>query len=341
MAKKPNRITRALIDATVDRGLREIEEDPKRSVRKLTDMGRKFSTGRLMNDVYGMIQDLLRNDDSPYYTAMERLLRNTSRKHLKDFGINFGYNGITCGGEAVRELEKDRDYCIPWNLVLRYNPELRNSLTLKEIANCVQQARELGIYAIMLRLTGPVTDFRELCNLFRKNSDIAFIVFAQDPLLTEPELELMKSSTNVMTMLPADGKNTADNAARLRKEKILYGIYGIYDDFSAPDWINGKKLDELVPYQSVFTILLSGDTCSKKTGAEVSAACRNYRMHPRHPYIVFDMVGDVIQIGRLISSEKSYLEIMENGDIRTKDELISDFRHTTSLEQIFSVALPK
>lgn len=38
---KPNDITRAIIDATVDRGLREIEEDPKRSIRKLADMGKQ------------------------------------------------------------------------------------------------------------------------------------------------------------------------------------------------------------------------------------------------------------------------------------------------------------
>ena len=30
---KPNNITRAIVDATVDRSLREIEEDPRRSIR--------------------------------------------------------------------------------------------------------------------------------------------------------------------------------------------------------------------------------------------------------------------------------------------------------------------
>ena len=87
---KPNDITRAIIDATVDRGLREIEEDPKRSIRKLADMGKQFSKGRFVQDLYTLFQELLRNDDSPYYTAIEHLLRNTERKGLKDFGINIG-----------------------------------------------------------------------------------------------------------------------------------------------------------------------------------------------------------------------------------------------------------
>ena len=52
----PNNITRALIDASVDRGLREIEEDPKRSIRKLTDMGRMFIKGRFMDEVLSIQQ---------------------------------------------------------------------------------------------------------------------------------------------------------------------------------------------------------------------------------------------------------------------------------------------
>ena len=76
---KPNNITRAIVDATVDRSLREIEEDPRRSIRKLTDLGRQFSKGRFLQEVYAIFLELLRNDDSPYYTAIENLLRYTDQ----------------------------------------------------------------------------------------------------------------------------------------------------------------------------------------------------------------------------------------------------------------------
>ena len=38
-------ITRALIDTTVARAMVEMDADPKRSVRKLCDLGRQFSRG--------------------------------------------------------------------------------------------------------------------------------------------------------------------------------------------------------------------------------------------------------------------------------------------------------
>ena len=45
-------ITRALIDTTVARAMVEMDADPKRSVRKLCDLGRQFSRGRFQNQIF-------------------------------------------------------------------------------------------------------------------------------------------------------------------------------------------------------------------------------------------------------------------------------------------------
>nr|MCR5004702.1 hypothetical protein [Clostridiales bacterium] len=109
-AVRPNPITRAIIDSTVERSLREIAEDPKRSVRKLADLGRLFTKGRFTNEVYSLVQDLLHNDESPYYEAIEKLLRSTDQQILKTFGINLGYNGLNIGGKITRLTRTDRTY---------------------------------------------------------------------------------------------------------------------------------------------------------------------------------------------------------------------------------------
>lgn len=71
-------ITRALIDTTVARAMVEMDADPKRSVRKLCDLGRQFSRGRFQNQIFAIFQDLLRNDESPYYQAIDFLLRSAA-----------------------------------------------------------------------------------------------------------------------------------------------------------------------------------------------------------------------------------------------------------------------
>ena len=83
-------ITRALIDTTVARAMVEMDADPKRSVRKLCDLGRQFSRGRFQNQIFAIFQDLLRNDESPYYQAIDFLLRSNDPEALRQFGINIG-----------------------------------------------------------------------------------------------------------------------------------------------------------------------------------------------------------------------------------------------------------
>ena len=95
-------ITRALIDTTVARAMVEMDADPKRSVRKLCDLGRQFSRGRFQNQIFAIFQDLLRNDESPYYQAIDFLLRSNDPEALRQFGINIGYNSFTYGAPILR-----------------------------------------------------------------------------------------------------------------------------------------------------------------------------------------------------------------------------------------------
>ena len=94
-------ITRALIDTTVARAMVEMDADPKRSVRKLCDLGRQFSRGRFQNQIFAIFQDLLRNDESPYYQAIDFLLRSNDPEALRQFGINIGYNSFTYGAQEA------------------------------------------------------------------------------------------------------------------------------------------------------------------------------------------------------------------------------------------------
>ena len=66
-------------------------------------------------------------------------------------------------------------------------------------------------------------------------------------------------------------------------------------------------------------------------------------MHPEYPIVLFDAVSDSMQVYKTVSEDEEglYLELLENGDIRTNNGVITDFRHTVSLRQLFEIALPK
>ncbi|MGN0434671.1 hypothetical protein ACTQ1O_06110 [Bilifractor sp. LCP21S3_A7] len=337
----PNNITRALIDASVDRGLREIEEDPKRSIRKLTDMGRMFIKGRFMDEVLSIVQDLLRNDDSPYYEAIEQMLRNTDRKNLKDFGISFGYSGLTYGGKVIREHELSLPYHIPWALTLRINPTLKDGLSVSELESCVRQGTAMGIYCYFIRLSGAITCIGRLMDLVKQHPECAFVSLLPDEPLNPVQVAGIKECTNSMVMFQNRGAATADNVSAMKKNKILYGIYAVYGNEDAAAWYNDQKAEGLAELNAGINLLVSDDTCSKRNGAKVAKYCRSLRTHPEYPMILFDLAGDAVQINHIISEDECYFELLENGDIKTTTETISDFRHTTSLDQLFTIGLPR
>ena len=88
--------------------------------------------------------------------------------------------------------------------------------------------------------------------------------------------------------------------------------------------------------------MIADDTCSPSNQTRVAKYCRNSRMHPTHPILLFDSIGDICAIDRMRSEKEQgcYFEILETGDIRTRNEIITDFRHTVSLEQLLTTALP-
>lgn len=336
-----NPITRAIIDSTVDRGIREIDEDPRRTIRKLTDMWRMFNRGRFLDEVFELVQDLLRNDDSPYYPAIESILRHSDRVALRTFGANIGYNSFTAGGRAIRELEASREYRIPWAVVLRINPSLQESLTVSEIDSCVKQGAAMGICTYILRAEGSLACMNRLLAMVRSHPECAFFCLLPDIPLHAEHLHAIQECKNI-TLLARAGLPAAEtNLKALRSQKSLCGIYDLYDDAGAAEWLSGRRVREISRYGCSFAAAVSEDHCSAKAAAAVAAYCRSLRMQPEYPLFVFDMTGDLQKINRVISDEEDYFELLENGDIRTGSGLLSEFRHTTNLEKLFSIALPR
>ena len=339
----PNPITHALIDSTVDRGLREIMEDPNRSIRKLTDLGRLFSKGRFTDEIYGLVQDLLHNDDSPYYTAIERMLRNADQSYLKNFGINLGYHGLNVGSKIIRSRKDKVAYHTPWILQMRFNASLPNSLTVSEIDSCIEQGKPLGIYTHSIRMEGNLQALDDLCNVMAKHRDCAFFFTLPDQKLMPAHLEAIRSCSATLFLLRTNYATALVNAETLRSGKAFYGTCTFYDNNTAASWIEGKRVKDLLPYETPFSILSPDDTCSAKTAQKVAKYCRSLRMHPEYPLLLFDQMGDAIAVDRLSNRRDtgSYFELLETGDIRTGKEILTDFRHTVSLEQLLTIALPK
>ena len=230
-------ITRALIDTTVARAMVEMDADPKRSVRKLCDLGRQFSRGRFQNQIFAIFQDLLRNDESPYYQAIDFLLRSNDPEALRQFGINIGYNSFTYGAQILRQKQKELSFAVPWVVKLRLDSRIPDTYDSSFFASVVRTGLTYGIYSYQLRSMDHHEDMESYLAVIQSHPECAFLWFLSDTPLTEKQQKLLLSCPNLMVSLPIDASSTASMAKALRRQKTLFGMHKVYQDADAAAYL--------------------------------------------------------------------------------------------------------
>lgn len=144
-------ITRALIDTTVARAMVEMDADPKRSVRQALRSWPPIFPRPLSESDFAIFQDLLRNDESPYYQAIDFLLRSNDPEALRQFGINIGYNSFTYGAQILRQKQKELSFAVPWVVKLRLDSRIPDTYDSSFFASVVRTGLTYGIYSYQLR----------------------------------------------------------------------------------------------------------------------------------------------------------------------------------------------
>ena len=64
---KSAKITYAMIEVAIEKGMCDIEDNTRRGIRNLVDLGSNLSQGRFYEDLFRMAQQMLSNENSPLY----------------------------------------------------------------------------------------------------------------------------------------------------------------------------------------------------------------------------------------------------------------------------------
>ncbi len=111
-------LNRTLIETTIRNSIKQIKNDPERSMRNLIDMALSFSNGRFQKHFLEVAQTMLQKETSCYYKIIPDLVANGDTERIVTFGMNIGYNGCTLGAQTIRELEATEHFNIPWSISL-------------------------------------------------------------------------------------------------------------------------------------------------------------------------------------------------------------------------------
>lgn len=306
---------KAMIETAVDRGIKEMEDDPKRSIRRLTDLGKQFSKNRFQNTVFSVMQELLDHENSAYYDMMHNLLKNSDKESLKKFGVNFGYMSWTYGAARIRENEEKEGFCIPWTMMLRYEENRSDGLTDERLSSLIEQGQELGIYAYFIREWGDGSDSYSLLELLERYKESAFVWFKKKGRLTAAQVQMLRVCRNSLICLPLSDPETQLTAALLRDQKVPFALYTEYNADTLTREETAGCMEQVLTSESSMFFLIAAD------GADTSAAEIAYqsRLDQKYPCVIMDYYGDGKAISRVLCEHSELLEIDAEGDLVRPD----------------------
>ena len=300
-----NDITRGLIDFAVSQCLKNIKEDPYRSIRRLADLGRQFAKGRFQEELFSLFQRLLLNEDGPYYEMLKQLVSSVDTDSLKTLGINIGYNSWTCGASRLRQITAEKDYP-HWLAEISLSPESSASQLKEQLSAALKN----GTYAFRLHMPAQsiTTDTRQL-GLIREFPDCSFFLDFMDTDCTYSDdlLELTCSCDNLAFLVPFGSLQSRQLVDLLNARQRIYGVCRTYDNTNAAERISDSQISEMLSWGSPLLFFLAAADTTQDNRLLVDNAILDARLHQTYPALLIHLDADVARIQQLLISSRKNL----------------------------------
>lgn len=300
-------VTRAVIRLEIQRTLHGMETTPKRSIRKLADLGKVCAKGSVQKEIFTTFQKLLKNPESSYYQCVEDLVKQTDPEILTTFGMNLGYNSWTYGVRRLRAGRHTSENQTLWISLFSY--DALNDSDTKALDQQIRREKERGVYTYAF-LPGAAKEAPALpAAVFRENPDCAFLWFFPADLVPDAAA-LPEKFLNVMPLFSRRALGNTAFFEHLKKNRMLYGVYEPYSDQTEAEAISIKNIGLLSSFDTPFLFFLS----ENKKSAEDSAVSRfvaETRLKQTCPFLPIDFYSDIMRIDKLITGEPHALHITE------------------------------
>ncbi|MGB4439840.1 MAG: hypothetical protein WBJ13_11615 [Sedimentibacter sp.] len=338
------KLTYAIIKIAVENGIRYIQDNPKRGVRNLLDLGEYFAQGRFQKDFFELAHEILTNENSYYYDIIEDIVKNTNHSTITNYGINIGYNSLTYGANIIREHEKKYGYNVPWIIVFNFEKNYENHLLSEEVSSLITDGKKIGIYSYMILLNNNAEILDEVVTVIENNQDCSFIIYVNPNIINDEMAEKISKLTNVCISLLIENDidehdEIIEKAGFLRKYKCLYGGYTYYDDTNVSNISSGVTAKNIQSIGSNFAILIKKQNCSNEAAINTYDYIYKSRTKINTPVCFIDFYGDIARIDNIISDEPCFLSIDSLGQATVSNLYSKETEYnirTSSLIEILS-----
>lgn len=324
---------RALVERIITRALKDMENDSRRTARRLVDLGLTLAKGPFERKFLTACRRVLEDKASIYDQTLERALRDCDRQTLITFGINAGFEGCSRGAERIREIEADRGFNIPWTIRMDVG---REALDMAWARKIIAQATTLGVH--VFRLVDCGLEQEELMRLLQENPTCAFVLFTTGCREPQWEPEGLSGCHGLLFSVCAQSPGARALCHKLTQARMPYAVHLDYDDQS------GEILSSILAGAGELgglLVLLRGDRASEQTRQAVSQQIVSARAAGAYPFVPIDLGFDLLAIDRVISSDACALSFLPDGRAVTHRGITDASIKTMSLEEILLKELAK
>ena len=314
-----NDMNKLLIEGILKKVSADLEKDPRRSLRKLVDLGVRFSEGPFQTKFLYSAQSMLRNSKSAYYTLLEDAAEHVDTDSMIRFGMNVGYNGAVLGSRKMRGLRDKSGLCVPWMLTAVVDDSHMDE-ALPLLYRLMNEGMALGIYSYILVAQSGPTDM--LLPLLQDFPECAFVLWLGGQQLTPECLEHFRTCKNMMFVVN-DDENRMENCRQLRRARMLYGVSRQYGMGDAAAICTGQWTASLKNSHPQFMFLIPEKDCPPEIRHQVYGYTLDLRKKQTCPAFVMELAQDMAVINDEITRDTGIIGFDRKGSLWTWHGLFS------------------
>ena len=305
-------LSRILIETTVRQTLNGLAEDTQRTTRNLVDMALQFAQDRGQSRFFTRVREVLRRNNSPYYTLIQDVAGHVQRERLMTFGMNLGYNSCIWGIRQIRAREKQLGFHIPWAVLLQTDPD-SYARHREQYGQVLEEGERLGIYTWGLFAHGA-----PLLPLVEEHPDSAFFLFCRPEDVTETFLDAVERTYHLMPVVRM-GAGAETACALLRNRGIPYSVYTCYSSQDAESIAHGAWFRSAQRMHPIFTVLIAQPGCPSAVGHRVHEAVVAARSGQRYRTVPWELCWDTVGLDKVISHGTCGTFFDSSGNLYTLD----------------------
>jgi len=293
-----NSLTRAIIETVVRRTLKEIGDNPERSLRNLVDMAQQFAQTETQRHFFGAAQQLLKDESSAYYALVRNTVAQVDVERLLRFSMNLGYDGCLLGSKRISQFEKEHICNVPWTVSLELTPE-SYAQHRAAYSRLIAEGEELGIHCWMLFATQDAAAALELAAA-HPSSD--FCLFGTAEQWREELLDELQQLPNLMPVLRLD-ESAAAVCAQMRQQQLLYSLWQPYTEAAIPQIAGGELFFVAQQFNPAFMVLVADRGCPAAVQQQVHRLVQEARLRQQYCLMPWEFHGDNGQMDAIISED--------------------------------------